>query len=177
MSMFWLQSKTHLTIIIFLAALTHNMILSKTFRSDPTWRCKSDSTSHLITYPRQRNSLSVLTSLLAAGQDSQLCQTQPPHPTLTQLGSPFSPRSFPTLFPMTKNSNPSLPLSATFCVSSEGSCCVLEMTGLNKNTQSCSVGRFYWTVFFYQDQDHLPTARHMRQDRSATWMFRSVLSK
>lgn len=58
-------------------------------------------TSLLIRNSVLKKCLSMLTSLLAAGQDSQLCQIQPPHPTLTQLGSPFSPRSFPTLFPRT----------------------------------------------------------------------------
>lgn len=93
--------------------------------------------------------LSMLTSQLAVGQDSQLCQIQPPHPTLTQLGSPFSTRSFPTLFPLTNNSNPRLPSLARVRVSSEVLWLVLEIKRLHEITcettpLSCFSGRCFF---------------------------------
>lgn len=125
MSMFFLQTKTHLTDIFRPHRGTPGRS-PKAFSNNPdiTKKCLTVSPHY---WSEAAKCLSMLTSLLAAGQDSQLCQTQPPHPTLTQLGSPFSPRTFPTLFPRTNKSNPSLPLMATLRVSPGVSCPVLGM--------------------------------------------------
>lgn len=104
---------------------------------------------------------SMLTSLLAAGQDAQLCQSQPPHPTLTQLGSPFSPCTFPTLSLMKNKPNHSLPLPVTVQVFTEVSWFILEMKKLYKNMLSCRVCSLFWKVFFRQDQ--LLTLTHTRE--------------
>lgn len=93
--------------------------------------------------------LSMLTSQLAVGQDSQLCQIQPPHPTLTQLGSPFSTGSFPTLFPLTNNSSPRLPSLARVRVSPESFVvCFGNKETARNNMRNDPVKLLFWTVFF-----------------------------
>lgn len=93
--------------------------------------------------------LSMLISQLAVGQDSQLCQIQPPHPTLTQLGSPFSTRSFPTLFPLTNNSNPRFPLLARVRVSPRSFVvCSRDKETARNNIRGSTVKLLFWTVFF-----------------------------
>lgn len=106
----------------------------------------------------------MLVSLLAAaaaaaGLDSQVCQIQPPHPTLTQLASPFSLRTFFNFTPVDKQIQPVAPLCGLkfFSVSEVSRFDAGDKLTV-QNMRKYSLRSIFGTMFF--NQDHLPTVRH-----------------